>query len=53
MREDILRYQEEARHAVVRADYIPQAPLVGYGTDPAITEKDLLQYGAGREYNGY
>lgn len=50
MRDDILRYQEEARRAVVRADYIPQAPLAGYGTDPAITERDLLRYGAGRDY---
>ena len=53
MRDDILHYQEETRCAVVRADYIPQAPLAGYGTDLAITERDLLRYGDGREYNGF
>ena len=42
MRDDILCYQEEARCTVVRVDYIPQVPLAGYGTDPAITKRDLL-----------
>jgi len=50
MRDDILRYQEETRRAA-RAEYnIPQAPLAGYGADPAISERDLLRYGAGRDY---
>lgn len=48
LREDILRYQEEARRAA-RTDY-PQAPLTGYGVDPAIAERELLRYGAGRDY---
>lgn len=48
LREDMLRYQEEARRAT-RTDY-PQAPLTGYGVDPAIAERELLRYGAGRDY---
>jgi len=49
LREDMLRYQEEARRAA-RTDYAPQASLTGYGVDPAIAERELLRYGAGRDY---
>jgi len=48
MREDMLRYQEEARRAV-RTDHVPQAPLAGYAPDPALSDRELLRYGAGRD----
>ena len=44
MREDMLRYQEETRHAI-HVDYISQAPLSGYGPDPAIFLRRILWIG--------
>ncbi|GLJ44674.1 hypothetical protein SUGI_0939240 [Cryptomeria japonica] len=44
---ELLHYREEAASHKVRGDYIPQAALAGYGLDPLISERELLQYGAG------